>query len=317
MNNIYEFLSEYNTLLPENTEILPIINDDWWIAVSSQFDDIAWLYYANREVMSSPRFPEEFPEIAYENIQRSIAIYLIQNRRRYERIFNAFTADFNPLWNVDGVTGTISENNKTGYDELARSGDDTVDNSGTDTNVKSGNQTDAGSGFDKLIHHYDSSDTRTGHEIDSYEGQETNTTEVTTFDDSTLKTTEKVTTGYGEPLQGTQKIIDKQYDDVQDTKSGEDYDKNELGSTKTLTFNDVTDEFTHGKQEKTTYNSKDKTTYNNKDNFVEMVIRQGNIGVTRSDELITHAIELFNSSLYDFYKMVVRDCINQVTYRIY
>ena len=316
-NIVGDFLDTYETLIPPDEMISTLLTDDWWIATESQFDDLIWMYFYEREIYDFPRFNPSTPETAYNNIRRTIAIYLNQNRRRYERMFNAFMSDFNPLWNVDGVTGTIQEQTHTGTDTYKKTGDDTLNNTGTDTNVKTGNQTDAGSGFDKLIHHYDSWTMKTGDETEKYSGEETNTKEVTTFDSDTLKTTEKNTTGYGEELQGTQKIINKNYDDVKDMHDGEDYDKNELGSTQTLTFNNVTDALTHGKQAKTTYNSTDTNTKNLSDKFVEMVIRQGNIGVTRSDELITRALELFNNTLYDFYKIVVTDCVNQISYRLY
>ena len=53
------------------------------------------------------------------------------------------------------------------------------------------------------------------------------------------------------------------------------------------------------------------------DKTLWMDIRQGNIGVTRSDELITKALELFNDDMYDFAKTVINQLVDQVSYAIY
>ena len=311
MITLGEFLDEFNTLLPLDINLGALANDDWYKALKPQFDNLVWLYYYDREILGGGRFPYNDDEKAYNNIIKAFTIYLIQNRRRYERVFNAFMADFNPLWNVDGVTGTVHEASKRGNDELQNSGNDAVANTGKDTNIKSGNATHSGSGFDKVIHNYDSYTNREGNQETDFEGIATDETLKTTFDDSNYNGAEKNTHDMGNRKDTVT------YNDVKDIHYGEDYDKNELGSTLTDTYNNITDELTHGKTETTTYNSKHKTVYNTDDKFVEMVIRQGNIGVTRSDELITHAIELFNSHLYDFFKTVTNDLVNQVTYRIY
>lgn len=311
MITLGEFLDEYNTLLPNDTDLGALASDDWYIALKPQFNNLVWLYYYDRELLGGRRFPYNDDEKAYNNIIKAFTIYLIQNRRRYERIFNAFMSDFNPLWNVDGVTGTVHEGSKRGNDELQNRGNDKITNSGKDTNTKSGNATHTGSGFDKVTHNYDSYMNRDGNQETEFEGIATDETLKTTFDDSTYNGTEKNTHDMGNRKDTVT------YNDVKDIHYGEDWDKNELGSTITDTYNNVKDDFEHGKIETTDYNSNHKTVYNSDDKFIEMVIRQGNIGVTRSDELITHAIELFNSCLYDFFKTVTNDLVNQVTYRIY
>lgn len=306
-----QYIDEYSDILPSDTQVLPITNDDWYIAVKSQFNDIAWMYYYEREMLNGSRFPYNEPDISIENIKRCIAIYLIQNRRRYERIFNAYTADFNPLWNVDGVTGTVSEGNKRGYDELQNRGNDTTANSGKDSTVRTGNETHAGSGHDTKETEYDSTMTKNGTRELENEGQDIDTKQVSSYESQLWLDQEKNTKEFNN------RKDTETFTALEDAHEGKDTETNTLGTTITDTYNNVKDETTHGLQTKTEYNSDHKTVYNSDDKFVEMVIRQGNIGVTRSDELITHAIELFNSVLYDFFKMVVRDCVNQITYRIY
>ena len=314
MYKLGEYIDKYTSILPSDTAVLPLASDDWYIAVKAQFNDLAWMYYYDREMLHGGRFPEDDEEISLENIKRCIAIYLIQNRRRYERLFNAFMADFNPLWNVDGVTGTISEANKGGYDELKKSGNDKYQKSGTETNTKTGNETHAKTGNDTDKTTYMSDVTKSGYEEREKLGADVELTQVTTFDDATYRDAQKLTKGVG-PDGSKEKNT---FVNVKDKKGGYDEDKTTYASTLTDTYNQVADTLSFNQREdKTTYDTTDKTSYNSNDKFVEMVIRQGNIGVTRSDELITHAIELFNSALYDFYKTVVRDCVNQLTYRIY
>lgn len=311
MFKLGQYLDYFQTLKPTDPMLGELVNDDWWIATAPQFDDLIWLYFYERELFDGSRFNDDDENKNYSNILKSFTIYLKQNRRRFERVFNAYTSDFNPLWNVDGVTGTVHEGSKRGNDELQNRGNDKITNSGKDTNTKSGNATHTGSGFDKLTHHYDSYTNRVGNQETEFEGIATDETLKTTFDDSTYNGAEKNTHDMGNRKDTVT------YNDVKDIRYGEDYDKNDLGTTITDTYNDVKDDFEHGKIETTDYNSNHKTVYNSDDKFVEMVIRQGNIGVTRSDELIQKAIELFNNDLYDFYKMVVSECVSQVTYRIY
>ena len=48
-----------------------------------------------------------------------------------------------------------------------------------------------------------------------------------------------------------------------------------------------------------------------------MIIRQGNIGVTKSSELLLDTLALYDDLLMDFVHYVVNDCINQVSYAVY
>ena len=308
-----EYIDKYTNILPSDTAVLPLASDDWYIAVKSQFNDLAWMYYYDREMLQGGRFPDDQEDIALENIKRCIAIYLIQNRRRYERLFNAFTADFNPLWNVDGVTGTISEGSKGGYDEQKKTGNDKYQKSGTETSTRTGSEEHSKEGTDTVETTYDSVNERNGTIDVEPIGEDYETTSATTFDDSTWRDTEKKTTSHS--LGAKEETT---YTNLADAKTGTDTEETTYDSTFTDTYNQVADTLSFNQREdKTTYDTTDKTTYNTNDKFIEMVIRQGNIGVTRSDELISKAIELFNSSLYDFYKTVVRDCVNQLTYRVY
>ena len=73
--------------------------------------------------------------------------------------------------------------------------------------------------------------------------------------------------------------------------------------------------------DKTNYNSNDKTEYNSEDNItrsdyrkdLDLSIRQGNIGVTMTQQMIDAERKV---AMFDFYKKVVHDCVNTCTYSI-
>ena len=63
----------------------------------------------------------------------------------------------------------------------------------------------------------------------------------------------------------------------------------------------------------TTYGSRHDTVNNTTHKELEMHIRQGNIGVTKSTELLEDYRQL---AMFDFFKLVVRECVNTCTYAV-
>lgn len=280
---------------------------------NAQFRNMVKLRFPSYELICPKYYDEESGK--YEDIIESkvdaiamlhelFDMWVADRKPAFEKLYQALRAKYNPIWNVDGVTGTVHEGSKRGNDELQNRGNDKVTNSGKDTNTKSGNATHTGSGFDKLTHNYDSYNNRIGNQDTEYEGISTDETLKTTFDNSTYNGTEKNTHDMGNRKDTVT------YNDVKDIHFGEDWDKNELGSTITDTYNNVKDDFEHGKIETTDYNSNHKTVYNSDDKFVEMAIRQGNIGVTSTQSLITEQVNL--TSLDQIVYMAINDFIHTV-----
>lgn len=251
-----------DTLMPTDAQLGAVSNHDWWKYVKPQFDNLIWMYYSQRDIFLNPRFDIEDSDKCINNIIKTFSIFLISKDRQFDRMFNAIMADFNPLWNVDGVTGHIEEIYRTGTDTHKLSGTDSTSTTDTGDITKSGNETMVGSGTD------------------------TNTHSVKTFDDgSNWKESSKDALG--------------------------------KGSTDTHTYNNVKDTHNLAGSSSTTFGKQDLETRNMEDKTLWMDIRQGNIGVTRSDELVTKALELFQSEIYDFAKTVVNACVDQVSYAIY
>jgi hypothetical protein len=292
-----------------------ISDADWWTAAADHFDDLLWLYYPDRTVFLNKRFPydpsdpDNTTNVAQviANITKTFAIYLKSNNYKYSKLYGTIIAEYNPLYNVDAweqtdrnltQTGTVDVS-KSGYDTNAKSGDDTLDYMGSEDVTRSGNETLDYEGSEAL--------TKSGSEDLSHTGSKETTTQKTTYDSTTFYDTEKVTE--------TPPTDTTTYNSVADTKTFTD-------RTDTKTYNDVKDSksFT-GRKDKQNYNSTNTMTYNSgsgedrdlEDNEVTKVRRYGNIGVTASQDLLEKER---NVALFDFYKMVVHDCVNLISYAV-
>lgn len=322
---------------------------DWWTAAADHFDDLLWLYYPDRTVFLNKRFPYDpsDPDNATNiaqviaNITKTFAIYLKSNNYKYSKLYGTIIAEYNPLYNVDAweqternltQTGTV-DISKSGYDKNAKSGDDTLDYMGTEDVTRSGNETLAKEGTEARTRtgnetlDYEGSEalTKSGSEDLSHTGSKETTTQKTTYDSATFYDTEKVTetpptdtTTYNSVADTktfTDRTDTKTYNSVEDKTSFDD-------RVDTKTYNDVKDSksFT-GRKDKQNYNSTNTMTYNSgsgedrnlEDNEVTKVRRYGNIGVTASQDLLEKER---NVALFDFYKTVVHDCVNLISYAV-
>ena len=264
-NNVGFYIDKYENLLPSDESVPTLVEQDWYIYLKGMFNDIVWNDFYNREIFLFPRFQNEDDEQNYNNIVKTIKIRLLEKARVYERMFNAFMSDYNPLWNVDGVVGTIHETNGT--------------NTGTDTDVKSGKDT--------TLTEDNGTIRKSGSEQIAEGGTDTITGANTTFDSSDFQNTNKSTSAYGR--------------------------------TDTHTYNNVTDTHDLDGKNEITYNSQNQKTLNlaNYQKDLDLVIRQGNIGVTKSSELLLDTLALYDDSLMQFAHLVVNDCMAQISYAIY
>lgn len=112
-------------------------------------------------------------------IKQTIENVIITNAEKYKKIYYAMTAQFNPLWNVDGTEITERELKQTGTNTRKKTGTDSTETSGTDTTETSGTETTDNTGSD------------------------TDTTQKTTFDTGTFYDTEKTTKGKNTSIEST------------------------------------------------------------------------------------------------------------------
>ena len=296
------YVDTYDDILPSDASLGDIANKLWYVFIKGQFNDYTWSNYYKRELFDSPKFNNEDTEANLSNIKRTLLIHIKSKARLYERMFDAYMADFNPLWNVDGVVGEIRETNHTGTDTDAHTGTDSVSTTDGGTLVRSGNETDSYAGKQAT--------TRTGDQTTTYEGADIQVTSKTTYDSSEWAPTEKVETGFTQG-DGHDREDNVHYGNVKDETEF-------TNRTDTHTYNAVTDTRNLTGSGTNTYNSTLQRTKALKDTDLFMQIRQGNIGVTKSSELLADAMELYGlNELMDFVHFVVNDCINQLAYSIY
>ena len=212
-----------------------------------------------------------------------------------ERLFQAFRAKYNPIWNVDGVEGHIRQSSHTG--DVTKTGKTETTNTGKTETAHTGKTETQNTGS--------SSNEKTGNETTEPEGSEIATTAKTTFEDSDFEDTQKITTEFDD------RKDTHTFNNVKDTYSIDSLDP--LTETYEIdSQNPLKDTYTVDSQNplKETYSIDSqnplKEARNLSDQDLEMTIRQGNIGVTKSQDLVMSEKDvrdiddIINYAIYDF-----------------
>lgn len=360
----------------ENTGDTDITESDWFTFVIQTYgylnsvypfgkipnqvniiDSIIYDKYKDRELLPKitdcfePPFTnyEPVPNMSYdrqalENIIHSLTYNVLSNnRKKYEKLFTALTAEFNPLWNVDGTTvtervlerdgtettektGTVTDA-KTGTETAAKTGTEKTDHTGTDDYSHTGTETTAKSGHDALAKTGTDTAAKTGTETTVVSGSETKTinTEKAAFNTSTKQNTETVTdnTVYNNKTDTTTyNTSDQMTHNTTDTTTYNSTDtvtKNLLDSRSALledetTYN-TTDQITHNTSDTTTHNTSDQLTLDTTDTETITETRQGNIGVISTVKLLQEYIEFADQ--LDFFSIIAADIAENVSVLTY
>ena len=272
---LYYMTENSDSLQPTDLQVNNIANKDWYKALKPFFNDLIWQYYADRVVFVDTRFKlEASDQDIINNIIRSFAINLKTRDYEYEKLYDTTILEYNPIWNVDSVTGTIHEQT---YDD-------------TTNETKSGSDTLRNTGNDNIQHQGNNNVEHRGHDDVEYEKDTQNF--VNTYD----------SIDYTPPAE------------FPESHTHEKDDKNKT----TYNSNDQTN---FASNDKTIYNSNHKTEYGgivdgSKNSFqrdLDLVIRQGNQGVTMTQDMMNKEREV---ALFDFFKKVVHDCVNTCTYAV-
>lgn len=254
------------------------------------------LYRYTSFCMPSPSFFDQGTEQPVEvapDLPAAIAMlqfYFTQWKKdrehSFEKMYAALVAEYNPLWNVDGVEGLVSKDSHTGSVADTHSGRDTLQASGSDTTSHTGSDTDILSGSDTTYHDITKDETvRTGSEVDSKRGNDTSTSSVATFDSGgNLSPERSDRTDYLSDNTHT-------YSSVKDAHTLDSQDQTSYGKTDTFTHGHI-ETTAHGKKDEQIYNSTMTQVNDLEDDHVELKIRQGNIGVTKSTDLIESELKL-------------------------
>ena len=267
-----------NSLLPSDSQVSNIASKEWYTALKPHFDDLIWEYYADRVVFIDSRFKcDDDAATLINKIKRSFAILLKTKDYTFDKLYETTQLEYNPLWNVDGVVGTIHETTANEEKAETHTGSDTLTRDGNDTHKKTGKDTEKKTGTETTVKNDDT-------DIQEY----TNT-----------------------------------YDSVDwnpPAEFPEHHTHEEIDATDTLTYN-TTDEMSYASDDKLEYNSTHTTEYDTEtggtseryQKDLDLVIRQGNIGVTKSTELLD---DQRDTVLFDFFKTVVHECVNTCTYAV-
>ena len=328
MNKLYrimDYLNKYTSLTPSDIQVGDVTQSLWWTPLKAQFDDLLWMYFDRRTIFVNEKFKPDEPDDTKNNIIRTFSILLKSKKPQLDRMYDVLTKEYNPIWNVDGVTGTIytdthtgtNTQNKTGTDTLAESGSNVDRITGSDNVTQSGSNTNTESGSDSFEEHTTKGDTtRTGSVAVNDSGTDVNNHDRYTFDDQSTAKKEGVdSTKYGKSETTTYNSLKDAhvYDNENETTYGK-VDTTTFGKKDTTNYGKV-DTMTFGKQDQTTYNTQVQDTRNLSDEHIEMVFRQGNQGVTMTQAMIQAELDV-REKFGDFFYYVVHLCVNQVTYGV-
>ena len=270
---------------------------------------------------------------------------------KWDRLYAAYTAEYNPIWNVDGSitetetrdlatdhTGTDTTGSS-GTDTLKHTGTETLADSGTDTATHIGTETLADSGTDTATHIGTETLADSGTDTEKHTGTES-ITDSGTDSESRSGTDRRETTGnvYGFDSSGavpsdsgsetvtagigTSTTYGKKEDNTKDLTDITTYGKTEE-NTKNLTDSTKygkTEENTKNLTDSTTYGRTDTTTHNTKDTdkgtITRLTTRGGNIGVTMTQQMLEADSEYWNKITSLFYHQVITDIVDEITYKI-
>lgn len=285
---LYYWLENYNSILPET---LP--TEDYITAIRPLIDEFLKFNYGAREVLYDYY---EYLDGATDAqilawIKQKIYLLFQAKNESYKRIYQGLTEDYNPLWNVDGTeTETHS-----GADVQKNSGNDVITNSGTDTHTidSSENRDIAHGGTDTNTEVNSGTDETT----ETHGGTDATNNNVATFDDPNVRidTSSQTLNGH---------TINTELEHGQTTTSTLQH-----GETVSDDLDiDTTDSFAHG-HVITTQNGKQV-----RDEFGHVITRRrtGNIGVTKSTELLRDHLDLWGG--LSFLDTVAKDIVNCICY---
>lgn len=208
---------------------------------------------------------DQFNSYVEDELKQAVIDLFNAKNVEYKKLYAMSTAEYNPLFNVDGTTievhsGTDTNTNSgtdrtalTGTDTVSHSGTDTVSHSGYDSQGKTGTEATARTGSDTIGLSGDDTVKSTGTDSVANTGTDTkhNTGTQTTADTNSDTITNSVSAF--DAVSG-----------VEDTASTTAYGKS---TTRTDNLsesyeNHKTVDTTYGKQDKTTHNTTETTTYN-------------------------------------------------------
>lgn len=249
------------------------------------------------------------------DVDKVADIEFLLHNVEWNRLWTSYVSEYNPIWNVDG---TISETetrdleaNHTGTDTIAKSGSDALAKTGTVADAKTGSDTLAKTGTETLGKDGTETVAQTGTDTVTNTGTTTTQNGINGFDSlESVQAGDSVT---------TPDLTNTNTKNLTDTKTYDTTDTTTHNTTDTQNYNS-TDTVTHNTTDTQTYNSSNTDTKNLKDTdegtITRVTERTGNIGVTKTQELLESDRDYWLNLKSLFYENVMTDIINDICYKI-
>ena len=269
------FAYSFPVTLGDGTETILFTSDEFKTIIMNQYTSFG-LYspsYYDSDQKQMVAIIED-TDAAIEELHKLFTLWIKDRKSGIGKMLDALRKSYNPIWNVDGVEGTIHQSTHTGTDTDKKTGTDTTSGSETGTITNTGKSTN----------------TKTGSETDTPTGKDINTGFNTTFDSSTFRDTQKTEATF------ENRTDTHTYNQVKDTFEVDS--ENPTKETRNLANGGSTQ-----------YNSQNQKTLNLKDEDLDMKIRQGNIGVTSTQSLIRQQIDL--TDLDDVISYAIHDFVHR------
>jgi len=312
MYRINDLIDNVNTVFPSMPEYQ---TEEWYQQIARHFDDVLECDYWHRIIN---KLVEKDDFISLLNfVQKKIKLYLYTNEYKVSNLYDTTQFEYNPLWNVDGTETRELSREITGEDTdtfnetntLARTGSDTTSNSGYNELVKSGNDTTTNSGYTELVKTGNDSTSNSGYDEVVKSGSNTVTTSKTTMNSSTFYDTEKTVeqpnlterTNLNSTNQTTHNTTDRNNVNTSSQTAYNTTDRNNLNSSEQTSYNSTNTDSHTG----TVSNEKSNT-----ETLTETTTRQGNIGVTKTTELIESQRQIVN---FNFINYICHEIVNEFT----
>jgi hypothetical protein len=114
----------------------------WWLLVKSDIYRMMRVWYGKREILDYLVPGKTVSDDEMAEIADCIDLTIMSNKWKYDHMYSIYVAEYNPIWNYDGMNERTLERN---YTE-SHTGTDTSTNSGTDTVEFSGSEKDTHGG---------------------------------------------------------------------------------------------------------------------------------------------------------------------------
>lgn len=261
---------------------------EWYVGIVPRLKKVLNVMYGEREVIFDVDFCGMLDrEEIVDYIKDCIDVLFIEKRDSYSRIWNVLRAEYNPIWNVESKeTLTYSKKNE-GNEGIEESSKGESETSGSNT----GSIKVEGSNTGSI--NVEGSNTGTVSDVGSSTGESVSS--LTPFNSSTLMVSDK---GESETSDSNTRTDDLKHGETRtdDLRHGETR-TDDLKHSETTTDSGSRDV------------SKDSR-YS--EDYEETRVRGGNIGVTKSSELVESEIHLRVG--YSFVNIVARDIVNMICY---